>query len=151
MQTAESLRKLEAYLLKKHVSGSIETVRNVLQRASAALPSNPLSDSERYREVVPSHQLPDTPVRTVAELDAGGLEIRKIDTYADGAMDYAVRSIETGTTRLNGRLPGSADVVRLISAAEFLKLWQQAIDQAQPRGLITVVENPNATDQDHGH
>jgi hypothetical protein len=136
-QTADALHIADAHLGKRLLQGSLDNVRKVLGEAWADLPSEPLSEAERHRQVEYARTSAEEPIRSAAELDAAGREVRKVDIYADGAADYAIRSIETGTTRLNSRQPGPGDVVQQISAATFAEIWQAAIAQEQPRGSIT--------------
>ena len=56
--------------------------------------------AERHQEVVWHHQHRAEPIRLYSEIGADGYELRKVEVYADGGMDYAVRSIQTGTTML---------------------------------------------------
>jgi hypothetical protein len=135
-----ALQIADDYLRKTQIPGSLDNVKNALAQTLDELPPQPLSEADRYRQVEYARPFGDGPVRSAAELDASGRELRKVDIYADGAMDYAIRAIESGTTRLNGRPAGRDDVVSIIGPAAFAALWQEAIRRERPRGPITVRE-----------
>jgi hypothetical protein len=137
-QAGEVLRLADDYIVRKQLPGELTNVRDALERACDGLPDVPLSEIDRYREVVHAQTSADEPIRTFAELDASGRELRKVEIYADGAMDYAVRSVQTGTTQLNNGPPKSTEVIRLISSDAFASMWQAAIAPDRPRGPITV-------------
>jgi hypothetical protein len=133
------LEAAERQLEKNHLQGDLVSATELLRRATDAMPQSPLSAAERYREAIPDRPSPGHPVREVAELDGGGWEIRKVAVFADGSMDYAVRSIETGGVHLNSPTV-SGGRVRAIPRSEFDEVWQAAVDQPQPRGPIVVRE-----------
>jgi hypothetical protein len=142
------LEQAEAYLVKKKLVLGLHEARAAIARAVADLPDPPLSESERYREVKPGDS-PDRPVRTCLELDGAGRDLRRVEVYADGRMDYAVAAIETGTTGLSGErltFRASADQGRAFPKDAFLALWDLAISQPAPRGPIRVVDYPKPRD-----
>jgi hypothetical protein len=53
----------------------------------------------RYQKVLWHHELADEPVVLYSEIDAG-FEVRKVEVYRDGRLDYADGSASTGTTGL---------------------------------------------------
>ena len=63
----------------------------------------------RYWKVVWHHDFADEPVLLYSEIDDAGMEIRKVEVYRDGGMDYADSSGSTGTMQLrhsgSGRRP----------------------------------------------
>jgi hypothetical protein len=134
----------EAYLGRKKLALRLDEVRAAIARAVASLPAAPLSEIERYREVKPP-SAPGRPVRVLLELDGAGRDLRRIEEYADGRMDYAVKAIETGTTQLDRTPLASRDASErgnVLSEGAFLGAWDRAINQPAPRGTIRVVEHP---------
>src|SRR6185369_12992005 len=116
-------------------------LRALTTHIGALLPNPPLPGAARYRE---EHlaSIRGGPLKAYSELDGAGRDLRRIEVYADGGMDYAVRTIETGTTRLlRERVPPRGAP---ITPARFEELWQIALQQAVPRGPIRVVEDPAA-------
>jgi uncharacterized protein DUF6881 len=87
----------------------------------------------RYQQVRWHHDLADEPVLLYSEIDAG-FEVRKVEVYRDGRLDYADGSRSTGTTMLGEKLmPGVAEInedpqfsAAVITAAEFERVWQRA-------------------------
>jgi uncharacterized protein DUF6881 len=61
----------------------------------------------RYQRVVWHHGHPDEPVVLCSEIDDQGIEIRKVDEYRDGRLDYADGS--------RVRASGEAELVDLVS------------------------------------
>jgi hypothetical protein len=137
---AAAMTAAEERMRRKRVEIDMTAVRELAVRIGDLLPDQPLDGPERYREERQATTL-DGPVRAYVELDAGGRNLRRIEVYADGRMDYAVRAIETGTTRLR-RSPAHSPQVELIPEERFESLWQAAINQAQARGPIHVVDYP---------
>ena len=78
---------------RKCVEIDTTAVRALAVRIAELLPEQPLDGHERYREEPTATSIQD-PVRAYVELDAGGRDLRRIEVYADGRMDYAVRAIE---------------------------------------------------------
>lgn len=138
-----ALRKAEEYVARKKLPLSLDAARSAIQEAIAGLPAATLSAEARYRQIIrPKSQ--DMPVRTYLELDGAGRDLRRVDVYADGRMDYAVRTIETGTTRLSAqRLENRSaeDLGTVLPEGEFLAIWDRAIGQPAPRGPIRVIES----------
>lgn len=64
-----------------------------------------------------------------------GLEVRKVEVYRDGRHDLADRSRSTGSTMLGEQLMPAVEEINegpefsaeAISAAEFERVWQQAV------------------------
>jgi hypothetical protein len=55
----------------------------------------------RYLKVLWAHQSPDEPVELLSEIDSDGWEIRKIETFRDGATGYADADRARGSTALS--------------------------------------------------
>lgn len=80
------------------------------------------------------HDLDDDPVLISAELDANGVEIRKVETFRDGRLGFSDATREHGGTyRSVEPWPAvtqiAADpqfVPEAISAADFERLWSAA-------------------------
>ena len=78
------------------------------------------------------HNHPDEPIVLYSELDEGRWEIRKVEVYADGTMDFADAEHSSGNTRL-GSLPvpplnelSNEFKPQVIAAAEFERTWSLA-------------------------
>jgi hypothetical protein len=88
-----------------------------------------------YVKVVWRHQLIDEPVVLYSEIDANGYEVRKVEVYRDGNMDWADGDGSTGVTRLSEtRFPSIAEIGRQqqfvpeqISHEEFEEVWRAAV------------------------
>jgi hypothetical protein len=140
----QAFQLAEAYLARKKLDLGLHEVRAAIGRAIASLPAAPISEIERYREIKPP-SAQGRPVRVLLELDGAGRDLRRIEEYADGRMDYAVKAIETGTTQLD-RAPlvsrDASDRGNVLPERAFLAAWDRAINQPAPRGTIRVVEYP---------
>lgn len=87
----------------------------------------------RYQKVVWHHDHPGEPVDLYSEIDSG-FEVRKVEVYRDGRLDYADRSRSTGTTTLAEKvMPGVQEInedpefsAADITAEEFEQVWQRA-------------------------
>ena len=88
----------------------------------------------KYIKVKWVHSLEDTPVMLYSAIDSNRFEVRKVEAYADGRMDFADREGRSGSTKLGIEpLPSleeiGADpqfVPMDSSAAEFETVWQTA-------------------------
>lgn len=138
-----ALSQAESYLAKRKLDLDLGQAQAAVARALANLPERPLPEEERYRQI--DHApVPDRPIRSLVELDGAGRDLRRIDVYADGRIDYAVRAIETGETQLDRRPVSerpSESRGEKVPEATFDELWAQAIGQPEPRGSIRVVES----------
>ncbi len=81
------------------------------------------------------HDHPSEPVLLYAEVGDGGIEVRKVDTYADGHSDYAHRTAQSGSTFLSSEPYPSLDfinaqaefVAEQITREEFETAWSSAV------------------------
>lgn len=88
----------------------------------------------KYVKVKWLHSLDDTPVLLYSELNPELWEVRKVEVYADGRMDFADREGRSGSTKLGIEpLPPLEEIAAdpefepmTISAAEFETVWEQA-------------------------
>lgn len=88
----------------------------------------------RYVKVKWLHSSRDTPVLLYSELNPGLWEVRKVEVYADGHMDFADRDERSGSTKLGIEpLPPLEEIAlspefepAVISAEEFESVWEQA-------------------------
>jgi hypothetical protein len=78
------------------------------------------------------HDHPDEPVVLYSELDEGRWELRKVEVYADGTMDFSDAERSSGNTRL-GSLPvppltelSEEFIPQVVTAAEFEHVWSMA-------------------------
>ena len=77
---------------------------------------------------------PDYPTLLYSELDADLWEVRKVDVYADGRMDFADGTEETGSTGLSTEpVPPIEEIAAIpelepaiVSAEEFEAVWKMA-------------------------
>jgi hypothetical protein len=92
----------------------------------------------KYIKVTWLHTSPDTPTLLYSELNPRLWEVRKVEAYADGRMDFADRESRSGSTKLGIEpLPPLEQIAAdpefepvAISAAEFEAVWEQAQAQA---------------------
>jgi len=90
--------------------------------------------ARRYVRVRWDHALTDEPSVVVAELDARGCEVRKVEQYADGRRDLAGRGWETGSSFLSldpwpslDRINASDEfAAEEIPKSDFEALWRSA-------------------------
>ena len=88
----------------------------------------------RYIKVKWLHTLPDAPVLLYSELNGELWEVRKVEVYADGRMDFAGHEEQPGSTRLGIEpLPNLKEIAAdrefepaIISAEEFESVWEKA-------------------------
>ena len=79
-------------------------------------------------------RLPDTPKLLYSELNSDLWEIRKVEVYADGRMDFADHEERAGSTKLGIECwPPLEDIaadpefdLQIISENEFESMWGQA-------------------------
>jgi hypothetical protein len=88
----------------------------------------------KYIKVRWLHASPDIPTLLYSELNPQLWEVRKVEAYADGRMDFADREGRSGSTKLSVEpLPPLEQILAdpefepiAISAAEFESVWEQA-------------------------
>ena len=93
-----------------------------------------------YLLVLWHHDHDDEPVELYSEQDDDGWELRKVDVYRDGKMDYADATTEIGTTALGEvPIPPIEDIAaqsefspRWISREEFELRWHAAVARNSP-------------------
>lgn len=81
------------------------------------------------------HQNPDYPVMLYSELDSQNWEVRKIEAYVDGRMDFADHEKRSGSTKLSIEpYPPLEDIgadsefePSLIAMDEFERVWAEAL------------------------
>ena len=90
------------------------------------------SEAFQYIKVDWIHTHPDEPTVLYSELDMDRWELRKVEVYADGTMDFADAERSSGTTQL-GSLPvppleelTSEFDPKVIYAADFERVWSMA-------------------------
>jgi hypothetical protein len=89
----------------------------------------------RYLKVLWHHELPDEPVELFSEIDDEGWEVRKVEVYRDGHLDWADGSRSKGTSMLSEtRMPGIEEIAvqpefspTVIDTGEFEAVWRQAV------------------------
>lgn len=100
-----------------------------------------MADAETsYLAVEWRHEHPDDPTVWYSELDADRREVRKVELYADGRMDFADSDRETGTTWLGEGETPSVDEINsygpftasVIPKDEFEVVWAKALSRHQP-------------------
>jgi hypothetical protein len=87
-----------------------------------------------YLKVKWIHTDPDYPVLIYSELDHERWELRKVEIFPDGRMDYAGPGVEVGDTGLSTMSYPSLEKIaanpvfepEVISKAEFEKIWAMA-------------------------
>jgi hypothetical protein len=87
----------------------------------------------KYLRVAWHHDIHEEPVTLLSEI-VNGQEVRKIEIYRDGRLDYADGSRATGTTRLaEGLMPSIEEIdaqeeftPEVIDAETFERAWQKA-------------------------
>jgi HEAT repeat protein len=100
----------------------------------------------RYVKVKWLQDSPDYPVLLYSELDIQDWEVRKVEVYADGRMDFADHIERSGDTKLGIEpLPPLAEVAAdrefepfTITPEEFEKVWLEA------RGLQAAGRAPHS-------
>ncbi|ANY84031.1 hypothetical protein BB934_37860 (plasmid) [Microvirga ossetica] len=88
----------------------------------------------KYIKVRWLHTSPDSPVLLYSELNDELWEVRKVEVYADGRVDFADREEQSGSTRLGIEpLPTLEEIaadpefeLTVISAEEFDSAWEVA-------------------------
>lgn len=88
----------------------------------------------KYVKVKWLQDSPDYPVLLYSELNAQDWEVRKVEVYADGRMDFADHDERSGDTKLGIEpLPALTDIAAdpefepfTITAEEFEKVWLEA-------------------------
>ena len=88
----------------------------------------------RHLRVTWRHEADDEPVVLWSELDASSLEVRKVDEFRDGRLEYADSNRAAGSTFLaDGPFPSIQEIngmgpflAQPISAAEFERVWERA-------------------------
>lgn len=91
----------------------------------------------KYIKVRWLHSSSDTPIWLYSELNRAFLEIRKVEVYANGHMDFADRDRQSGNTRLGIEpLPSLEEIAANpefepfeILADEFEDLWTTATNE----------------------
>ncbi|WP_280443423.1 DUF6881 domain-containing protein [Nocardia brasiliensis] len=86
-------------------------------------------------KVLWSHDFDTEPVELVSEIGEDGYEVRKVDVYRDGRLDWADADSATGSTFLSteeampllDEINAQAEFLAVtISAAEFERVWSRA-------------------------
>jgi hypothetical protein len=98
----------------------------------------------RYVKVRWIHASPDYPETLYSELDQDMWEIRKVEVYADGRMDFADNDRRSGNTKLGIVPHPSLEEIAtdpqfkpmLISAEEFESIWNHAREQLKSKFKI---------------
>lgn len=88
----------------------------------------------RYQRVHWDHKFEDEPIVLYSEITADGREIRKVDEYRNGRLDFADVKRTTGTTVLSEKtMPSLNDIARQaefrpeeITREEFEEVWRRA-------------------------
>lgn len=99
-----------------------------------------LSAGLRYVHVRWTHVSEDDPVLLWSEVDAQGLEQRKVEEYQDGSLDFANGRRETGSTSLGvGPVPSVTEINSLaefeaveIERQQFERQWDRAVRSHRP-------------------
>ncbi|WP_410592846.1 DUF6881 domain-containing protein [Amycolatopsis sp. lyj-23] len=87
-----------------------------------------------YLHVHWRHEAPDAPVDIYSELDEDRWEVRKVEVFPDGTLQYADDWRSTGRTGLSEvPLPSFEEIAAqqaltpaVIDGAEFERLWERA-------------------------
>ncbi len=90
-----------------------------------------------YQAVRWHHNSPTDPVEIVSELDSDLNEVRKVERFADGRLQFADANRAVGDTFLGLEpWPPIAEIAadpefapRVIDASEFEALWREAVGQ----------------------
>lgn len=88
-----------------------------------------------YLRVEWLHDLSEEPVEIYSEVGDDGCEVRKVEVFRDGRLQYADEHLEAAGTILSEVPVGSVDEIaaqkefqaRVITEREFEKVWAQAI------------------------
>lgn len=92
----------------------------------------------QYIKVQWLHDDPDFPVLLYSELDEDRWEIRKVDIYPDGRMEYADKDGGIGSTMLCDEMPippleeiasDPVFVPEEIPQEEFERIWTKALEE----------------------
>lgn len=103
----------------------------------------------KYIRVGWKHRHPEDPVLLYSELDADGWELRKVDVFEDGRLQYAHEEEATGDTDLAELpIPSLAELADdpqfdpvEITRAEFERLWdQRKADRVTGHALDTLAQ-----------
>lgn len=89
----------------------------------------------RYQRVVWHHDSIEYPTVLYSEVSDEGFELRKVDQYADGHLDFADSNRSTGSTVLSEKRMPSLDEIasktefspQAITAEEFEGIWRNAV------------------------
>lgn len=89
----------------------------------------------RHLKVIWRHNFPDEPVDLYSEIDDAGFEIRKVEIYRDGHLDFADCETSSGSTSLGeGPLPSLEEIAEqedffpsFIEAVDFERIWRRAV------------------------
>lgn len=87
----------------------------------------------RYLRVTWHHELADEPVTLLSEI-IDGIEVRKVEIYRDGRLDFADEDHATGTTQLSETLMPSVEEIAVqdeftpeaIDSETFEHAWGEA-------------------------
>jgi hypothetical protein len=87
----------------------------------------------KYIRVKWKHTNPDEPVFLFSELDAGGVELRKLECFRNGFCDFATPNDSTGNAKLSTQpLPELEKIARdpefepmEITREEFESVWKK--------------------------
>lgn len=112
---------------------AVQKFRAYIERVlTAPDPSRPPPTGNRYVRV--RQTSPEGPVEIVVELDSDGLEIRRVERFADGRYGCANVVFTCGPTQLqeSGTDPSSPvrDGGEELSEADFEEVWRMGFDRA---------------------
>ncbi|MGQ4597381.1 DUF6881 domain-containing protein [Nocardia sp. R6R-6] len=86
------------------------------------------------------HDLEDEPVEMFSEIGDDGFEVRKVEVYSDGHMDWADAGRRTGTTTISRMPIPTMDEIDTqveysalqVDAREFEAIWLRALGELPP-------------------
>lgn len=89
----------------------------------------------RHIDVEWIHSLNENPVRLVSEIDSDNFEIRKLEFYRNGQVDFSDADRQSGSARLGiAEVPNISEINSQpefygseINSNEFERLWQQYV------------------------